>query len=805
MTRFLKLCFMLSVASWQLTQIFAEEDYYQTLGISKDASLKEIRKAFKKLALKLHPDKNTNDPNAHDNFVQINHIYEVLKDEDMRKKYDKYGEEGLKEDHPGGGRYESYSYYRDEFGIYDDDPEVVTLDGGDFDAAVNSGEAWFVNFYSPRCSHCHELAPTWRKFAEEFSGAINIGAVNCHDNRWVCNQNGIYSYPSLVIFVKNRKPIKYQGDRSKKDLIRFVMKHVNIEVVDLWDGNLDEELKKHGALPWVISFCGEASDDDMEGDCPSRTTKRKLAGLMNGLAYVGSVDCETSEELCKRANITEKLGVYYYPTGAFPDEHNQMHHFDSLDAREIHAEFMNKLVPGIPEFSTAKLQAIVQKKRALIFAQFSNDEVDEKETSLKKLPALLKEHSITVAKVKCQEGSWCKDKLHLTQDASIVFKGKGLDNFEVFHGRPNTAELSSFAQESSTARVLTLNPSYFNDGVMADSNRLWFVDFFAPWCPPCRALLPELRKASNNLNDISFGTVDCTMFKEICSEFGINSYPTTKLFNQSKITEYTGNHNSHGILQFVQDLVSPPYEHLTPKTFEAMVQNREPGITWIVDFYANWCGPCRQLMPEWRRMAKMLSGIVHVGAIDCAKGNHNQFCKRQMVDGYPEIRLFPAKKHVNSKPLYSVYDDWNRHASALAGWALNFVPNDVVDMKPKDFTDGLPSDESAWLLDFYAPWCGHCHAFAPKFVLTSMRFKGRVKFGKVNCQQLPSVCSRAGVHAYPTVFFYPPKSPNKKRPAKKQIDSQEPEAITRIVDSYMDAYPDEAKKKTKSKKHKDEL
>ena len=58
-----------------------------------------------------------NDPEAHDKFVRINQIYEVLKDEDMRKKYDKYGEEGLKEDHPGGGRYESYSYYRDEFGM----------------------------------------------------------------------------------------------------------------------------------------------------------------------------------------------------------------------------------------------------------------------------------------------------------------------------------------------------------------------------------------------------------------------------------------------------------------------------------------------------------------------------------------------------------------------------------------------------------------------------------------------------------------------------------------------------------------
>lgn len=72
-----------------------EQDFYSLLEVSKTASSREIRQAFKKLALKLHPDKNPNNPNAHSDFLKINRAYEVLKDEDLRKKYDKYGEKGL--------------------------------------------------------------------------------------------------------------------------------------------------------------------------------------------------------------------------------------------------------------------------------------------------------------------------------------------------------------------------------------------------------------------------------------------------------------------------------------------------------------------------------------------------------------------------------------------------------------------------------------------------------------------------------------------------------------------------------------
>jgi len=70
------------------------------------------------------------DPDAHAKFVHLTKAYEVLKDAESRKKYDLYGEEGIKSSHQQ--TYHSWSYYRDNFGIYDDDPEIVTLNKADF-------------------------------------------------------------------------------------------------------------------------------------------------------------------------------------------------------------------------------------------------------------------------------------------------------------------------------------------------------------------------------------------------------------------------------------------------------------------------------------------------------------------------------------------------------------------------------------------------------------------------------------------------------------------------------------------------
>ena len=70
------------------------KDYYKTLGVSKDASQDEVKKAFRKGAKKYHPDLHPDDKKAHDKFKEVNEAYEILGNEEKRKQYDQFGSVG---------------------------------------------------------------------------------------------------------------------------------------------------------------------------------------------------------------------------------------------------------------------------------------------------------------------------------------------------------------------------------------------------------------------------------------------------------------------------------------------------------------------------------------------------------------------------------------------------------------------------------------------------------------------------------------------------------------------------------------
>jgi molecular chaperone DnaJ len=94
-----------------------ELDYYEVLGVSKSASPDEIKKAYRKLAMKFHPDRNPDDKEAEEKFKQSTEAYEVLCDSNKRQIYDTYGHEGLKSRGYQGPDFEDiFSSFGDIFG-----------------------------------------------------------------------------------------------------------------------------------------------------------------------------------------------------------------------------------------------------------------------------------------------------------------------------------------------------------------------------------------------------------------------------------------------------------------------------------------------------------------------------------------------------------------------------------------------------------------------------------------------------------------------------------------------------------------
>ncbi|KAL6100531.1 dnajc10 [Pungitius sinensis] len=718
----LLLVVLLSAAVWA-----DSKDYYGLLKVNREATTREIRQAFKKLALTMHPDKNPGDATAHDRFVQVNRAYEVLKDEDLRKKYDKYGEKGLDEQQQQGGRYESWNFYRYDFGIYDDDLEIITLDSGDFEAAVNSGEIWFINFYFPRCSHCHELAPTWREFAKEMDGVIRIGAVNCGDNNHLCRSKGINSYPSLFIFRAGQRPEKFTEERSKDSLVRFSMKFITTAVTELWQGNVFSEIESAYAsgLGWLITFCCDT------GDCLESRTRKKVAGMLEGLVKVGWMDCTSQGNLCESFQVTTGVTALF-PPGSSLDQPGSILWLQTLDGREVYNQVIDHL-PDLERLTGDSFKGKLAHHRWLVSFTFGDGNAASNE--YKKLQAFLRNDNIQVGRVDCSADSKLCQSLYIHTPCVAVFKGLGIHDFEIHHGKDVLYNIVGFARDSVRAHVTTLRP----DNFPSDRKEPWLVDFFAP--------------------------------------YNIQAYPTTVIFNGSSVHEYEGQHSADGILEFIQDLVNPSVVILDPSSFSEKVKGRAEGQIWAVDFYAPWCGPCQALIPEWRRMARLLSGQVLVGSVDCQR--FQSFCQGQSVRSYPEIRLYPGNSRQPDR--YTSYNGWHRDAHSLRSWALSSLPKASVDLTPESFKSLVLLGQDHWILDFYAPWCGPCQHFAPEFEVLARVLKGKVRAGKVDCQAHHQTCQSAGITAYPTVRFYPYLGTRRYEHSGEPVNSRDSNVIVDVV------------------------
>jgi len=113
-----------------------KKDYYEVLGLGKNATQDEIKKAYRKLAMKYHPDRNPGDKQAEENFKEAAEAYEVLSNDEKRAKYDRYGHEGLR----GAQDFQGFNNVNDIFSHFSD------IFGGSFGGG--GGSSIFDDFFS---------------------------------------------------------------------------------------------------------------------------------------------------------------------------------------------------------------------------------------------------------------------------------------------------------------------------------------------------------------------------------------------------------------------------------------------------------------------------------------------------------------------------------------------------------------------------------------------------------------------------------------------------------------------------------
>src|SRR5437762_13268929 len=96
-----------------------KRDYYEVLGVARNAPVEEVKRAYRKLAVKFHPDKNPDDTHAEEKFKELGEAYDVLMDADKRAAYDRFGHAAFVQGSAGfgaGGFHGSFEIFREVCG-----------------------------------------------------------------------------------------------------------------------------------------------------------------------------------------------------------------------------------------------------------------------------------------------------------------------------------------------------------------------------------------------------------------------------------------------------------------------------------------------------------------------------------------------------------------------------------------------------------------------------------------------------------------------------------------------------------------
>uniref|UniRef100_A0A8C9TFR8 Protein disulfide-isomerase A4 n=1 Tax=Scleropages formosus TaxID=113540 RepID=A0A8C9TFR8_SCLFO len=192
---------------------------------------------------------------------------------------------------------------------------------------------------------------------------------------------------------------------------------------------------------------------------------------------------------------------------------------------------------------------------------------------------------------------------------------------------------------------------------------------------------------------------------------------------------------------------------LTDRNFDTFIQDKD---TVLVEFYAPWCGHCKQFAPEYEKIAQTLKESdppIPVAKVDATK--ETVLSSRFEVSGYPTIKILKKGEPVDY--------DGDRTEKAVVVKVKEVAqpdwkpPPEATMVLTKDNFDDAVNNADIILVEFYAPWCGHCKHLAPEYEKAAKELNKRtppIPLAKVDATAETEVASRFNVTGYPTLKIF---------------------------------------------------
>jgi len=472
-------------------------------------------------------------------------------------------------------------------GFYGEDSGVKEVSIENFEEAISSAPVSMIEFYAPWCGHCQQLVPAYTQAAKQLGPTIPLYALDASDqkNAPIAQQLKIQGFPTLMIFVDG-KPEIYQGGRDASSIVAAMRAKGPSKVIVLKDKKANKKFKKDKGLKAVFV-----------------NRKKKTPDAWKAIAltfdeYITCYESRKDKEFASKYGVPmDKNSILLFKAGK-----KKPVVYDGLMKPKTLKRWLKKFVENFPD--------------------------DGEEDSL---PAMTDQSCFNKY---CIKRGLCV----------IVMLGGDKRNAERVHN-----VVKAFEEGSDRA-------SLFGFGTISmPDNYEWMEKVFPGMAGDYSELIvlsPKKLRYAKYVGSFSYDTVKTFIHgilngKTHTSKISLEELPPLNTDTVNCKEEPKPEKPKR------EERQAPPQQDdgatgggsdfiikATDDTFEAeVVKSTQPSI---VEFYAPWCGHCKNLAPHFAKAADKMKGLVQFVTVDCTA--QQNICQKFQVQGYPTIKTFENGK-----------------------------------------------------------------------------------------------------------------------------------------------------------------